>query len=501
MKANNSRYARMLACLLLAATSTGCRSSAMRRDTARTPAEASAPVIADRTETEDSPTRDLHRQASKTATEDIQLASHNDEPALSAAVPPAPSANADTDATEPAALPVENGDDIESLVAAALSSNTRLVRMQHEVNAAWHKVPQAEALPDPTLGANGFGHPIETAAGSQRANMSLSQRIPSLQRLGAQGQQTAYEALAMEQVLKAEQLRITAEVRETCYRLYLLAQQTRINNENQKLLKSLIDVATQRLRTGGATQGDVVLATLELSRLEEELVSLNQQQVSAQARLNELLNRSPHSPVPDFRSVTVALPDTSLEELSSLAFEHQPELAAARMRVQATSWGVQVASLARVPDVTVNFSWFFMDDNRPPTSVVSVGEDAWSLGASVNLPLWANKYNSMEHEAGFRHAAAHATIDDLRRRYDTLLADLLEQARAADKTATLYRDTILPQARQTLDIDQKSYAQGKVDFDRVIRDFRTLLTLEVGLHRAIATLGTALARLEQATGI
>ncbi len=73
----------------------------------------------------------------------------------------------------------------------------------------------------------------------------------------------------------------------------------------------------------------------------------------------------------------------------------------------------------------------------------------------------------------------------------------MEQANAADKTATLYRDTILPQARQTLDIDQKSYAQGKVDFDRVIRDFRTLLTLEVGLHRAIAT---ALARIEQASG-
>ena len=351
------------------------------------------------------------------------------------------------------------------------------------------------------IGANGFGHPIETAAGSQRANMSLSQRIPSLRRLDAQGQQSACEALALEQVLKAEQLRITAEVRETCHRLYLLAQQTRINDENQKLLKSLIDVATQRLRTGGATQGDVVLATLELSRLEEELLSLNQQQVSAQARLNELLNRPPHSPVPDFRSVTVTLPDTSLEDLSSLAFEHQPELAAARMRVQATSWGVQVASLARVPDVTVNFSWYFMDDNRPPSTVVNVGEDAWSLGASVNLPLWADKYNSMEHEAGFRHAAAHATIDDLRRRYDTLLADLLEQARAADKTATLYRDTILPQARQTLDIDQKSYAQGKVDFDRVIRDFSTLLTLEVGLHRAIATLGTALARIEQARGV
>ena len=455
-------------------------------------------MVENRSGSTESADREQHLESGHRSS-DIRLTGHTDEPDAPVIVPPAPSADTDASVTA-TALHVENSADIESLVAAALSSNTRLVRMQHEVNAAWHKVPQAEALPDPMVGANGFGHPIETAAGSQRANMSLSQRIPSLRRLNAQGQQSAYEAHALEQVLKAEQLRITAEVRETCYRLYLLAQQTRINNENQKLLKSLIDVATQRLRTGAATQGDVVLATLELSRLEEELVSLNQQHVSATARLNELLNRPPHSPVPEFRSVTVTLPDTSLEELSSRAFEHQPELAAARMRVQATAWGVRAASLARVPDITVNFSWFFMDDNRPPSNVVNVGEDAWSLGASINVPLWADKYDSMEHEAGFRHAAAHATIHDLRRRYDALLADLLEQARSADKTAQLYRDTILPQARQALEVDQKSYAQGRVEFDRVIRDFRSLLTLEVGLYRSIANLGTALARIDQATG-
>lgn len=478
----------------------GCRSTAMRSDVARIPAERSVAANGTTDNAADL-SGELHLKANKPPGKAIQLASHNDESESQLNGTPVLSADSETAVfVEPALLPSASADEIESLVDAALSSNTRLVRLRHEVNAAWHKVPQAEALPDPMLGANAFGHPIETAAGSQRANMSLSQRIPSLKRLGAQGQQTAYEAHAVEQVLKAERLRIAAEVRESCYRLYLLGQQTRINGENQNLLKSLIDVATQRLRTGGATQGDVVLATLELSRLDEELVSLNQQQVSAKARLNELLNRPPHSPVADFQSISVRLPGTSVEELSSLAFEHQPEIAAARMRVQATAWGVKVASLAGVPDVTVNFSWLFMDNNRPPTSVVNVGEDAWSLGASVNLPLWADKYNAMEHEAGFRHAAAHATIDDLRRRYDTLLADLLEQARAADKTASLYRETILPQARQTLDIDQKSYAQGKVDFDRVIRDFRSLLTLEVSFHRAIATLGTSLARIDQATG-
>ena len=89
----------------------------------------------------------------------------------------------------------------------------------------------------------------------------------------------------------------------------------------------------------------------------------------------------------------------------------------------------------------------------------------------------------------------------LRQRYDSLLRDLWEQAKAANETATLYEDTILPQARDTLDADQESYANGNVEFDRVIRDFRSVVTLELGYHRAIGQLATAVARIRQATGI
>ena len=39
-----------------------------------------------------------------------------------------------------------------------------------------------------------------------------------------------------------------------------------------------------------------------------------------------------------------------------------------------------------------------------------------------------------------------------------------------------------------------------VEFDRVVRDFRNLVTLELGYHRAIGRLATALARIQQATG-
>ena len=52
--------------------------------------------------------------------------------------------------------------------------------------------------------------------------------------------------------------------------------------------------------------------------------------------------------------------------------------------------------------------------------------------------------------------------------------------------------------RQTFEADQKSLVNNAVTFDRVIRDYRTLLNLELGYHRARGQLAMTLARIRQA---
>jgi len=140
------------------------------------------------------------------------------------------------------------------------------------------------------------------------------------------------------------------------------------------------------------------------------------------------------------------------------------------------------------------------DDNRPFSQVVDVGEDPWSVGVQVSLPLWREDYNAMRDEAVWQHQAAHSSVNELAVRYDSLIFDLLTEARRAAETADLYESTILPQARQTLSADQEAYTNGTVEFDRVIRDYRNLLTLELGYHQAIGDLAIAIARIQQAAG-
>ena len=389
---------------------------------------------------------------------------------------------------------------LHELEESALANNPTLRRLEQEVNAAWAKTGYADKLPDPTIGSNVFASPIETAAGSQRANLTVMQMIPWLERLEAQVQQATYEALVLQEGLRSEQLRVTADLRAAWYRLFVLGKQVETYELYQKILKSLMDTLNVPVPQRRTAPGDIELATLEYARLEEELVGFRQQIVSQQAELNRLLGREARYPVSRPVRIEVALPNWDHESLVKTANGHQPAIVAAELRTQATRWGVEVARLRRRPDVSLNATWFAIDDNRPSGGVVDAGDDAFSLGAQVSIPVWRQKYDAMETEANWKHLASHESVEEVRQRYDALLLDLWERARTADETRRLYEKTIIPQAQQTLNADQQSLPVGAVEFDRVMKDFRTVLTLHLALHRTTGELATLLARIEQAAG-
>lgn len=389
---------------------------------------------------------------------------------------------------------------VNFLVDTALDQNPRLIRLYREYQAAAARSQYVDKLPDPKLGANVFGNPIETASGSQRANMNLSQTIPWLGRLNAQQQQACLEAFAVRAEFAAERLRVIAGVRAGWYRLYVLDKQIETAEANQKLLESLIDVANARIATGKASQGDVLLGTLELSQLEERLLTYRKQRRGVEAEINRLVGRPAETPIQSPTELIVGVPELNAVAIHQIALSSQPEIEAARLRTQATRWGIEVARLSRRPEFTFSANYFFTDDNRPASTVVDVGQDPWAVGVQVSLPIWREKYDAMQNEAGWKHQAAHSSVQELSDRYDAMILDLITEAERAAETARLYESTILPQARQTLSADQDSYSNGTVEFDRVIRDYRNLLTLELGYQKAIGDLAIANARIQQAAG-
>jgi outer membrane protein TolC len=385
--------------------------------------------------------------------------------------------------------------ELNALIEQALAANPRIQRLEAEAAAAWARVPQVRALPDPMVGGTVFGEPMHMPDGQMRATLMLSQTIPSLRQLSAQEQEATFEALMLEQQVEAARLGLAADVAEAWYRLYLLGQLLRINEANRQLISPLVDVATGRVEVGEAAPGDVVIGALELSRTEEERLMLQQQLASRTAALNQLLDRPSDDPLPAPQTIDQRPMDYSLDALRALALQEQPEVVEARLQTQATAWGVRVARLERVPEVNLNYEHMFMTSN-PGTDA----EDPWRVGVGINVPLWHSKYRAIEREARQDNVAARRGVEAVMRQYDARLLDLLAQARAAAQTAQLYRGTILPQARQALDVDQQAYAQGTVTFERVVSDARNLLAAEAAYYRAIVDRAIAVARIQEAVG-
>jgi outer membrane protein TolC len=372
--------------------------------------------------------------------------------------------------------------------------------MQAEAAAAWAQAGYAGRLPDPTVAAMFFGNSMNFVPDRQLAEVQLMQMIPWASRLRAEARQAQFEALAAESLYQAERLRIIGDLRAAWFKLYVLGKQIEIAEAEKSQVQALISTANARIAAGAAQPGDVLMATLELANLEEQLLGLRQQVAAAIAEVNRLVGRDARVPLALPREIEAPLPEWNHDLLQEIALQAQPELAAARLRIAATRAGIDVAYLKRRPDVSLGAGWMVMAAD-PADVMPGAGDDAWTLNVTTSLPIWHRKYDAMAAEASRRHFAAHASEEETILRIDALLQDLWQQALASQKTVELYENTILPQARQTFEADQQSLANNTVTFDRVLRDYRTLLTLQLGYHRARGQLATTLARIRQTVGV
>jgi len=399
----------------------------------------------------------------------------------------------------PAAPPDVPPESLAELEAQALANNPTLRRLRQEAAAEWSRAQYVAKLPDPSVGGMVYTPPMDFEPDRQRAELQAMQMIPWLGRLQAEERQACLEAMAAENMYRAERLRVIGDLRANWFKLYVLGKQVETAEAEQSQVDSLVKTASARVATGDAQPGDVLMATLELSNLQEQLLSFGRERAATTAEINRLVGRHVAVPITTPTILDLETPYWNFEFLRHMAHESQPELTAARLRTAASRWGIEVARLKRRPDVTLGAGWVVMD--APGAMMPGAGRDSFTVGVTTTVPLWKRKYDAIRDEASRKHDAAHASEEETALEIDALLYELWQQAESSRRTLELYESSILPQARQTFQADQKSLGNNSVTFDRVIRDYRTLLTLQLGYHKALGEFATALARIRQAVGV
>lgn len=388
---------------------------------------------------------------------------------------------------------------VEPVVAYALAQNPAIQAARFNALAMLAEVPQVTTLPDPTLLTTIFLEPIQTAAGPQQVAMSLAQMFPWFGELELRGSVACHDARVALARVVVEQLRVMEEAKQGYYMVYYYDRATATTKKLERPLQDIIEIARTRYETGlgGVGLESVLQAQVELSNLQARLIELRQEKQEAQARLAGLLHLPPHiriEPVEQLKLTPVA----GAEELVALVQRCQPELAARREAVQRDQASIELARKQYWPDVTTSFTWYEFGDRG--LSPVATGEDAFSLGVGVNLPIYRKRLDAAVREAQHRTAQSNRLFAAGVDQYTSRAMALYQQLEQHDEVLQILGTDILPRARQTLELAIEAYRVGNVSFQQLIANYQVLLNFEVQYYQRQMLREQAVASLERAVG-
>lgn len=381
--------------------------------------------------------------------------------------------------------------ELDELVAAVLARNPTLEEMQAAVRAAAARAERATALDDSM--ATAMVAPLSLGGGVPFGfELRASQRLPFPGKLRLRVEAARQEVNAATAELDAAKLELAAAAADLYADYYVNARELEINDDHLTLLGALKDVATARYAAGLLPQQAPIQAEVEAARMLHHGVELRTAQRRLIARLDALLRLPADAPLPPPLG---ALPVPAMEmgdaASAPAAAVERPELRAQRAVIAARQAELDLARLGRRPDFEAMAGYSSMWEDQ---------EHRFTVGVGVNLPLRRGRIAAEVAAAEAELARANAALQRL---VDQLDAEAVSAAADRDEAVhlvELYRDRVLPAARDQVQAARSSFETGGESMLGVIEAERSLRDAQLEYQRALAASLRAQAAVSRARG-
>lgn len=390
--------------------------------------------------------------------------------------PPAPPA-----ATASAAA---QGDDplLTALVQEALDRNPDLARANTLVAADKERIPQASALPDPSLSLgiqnDGFRKLQVGTMETSYYQVMLTQPLPWPGKRGLRGEIAKLEVEASRWSSSRARLSLIADVKRAYFGLLLVRGQLDLLDQQELFWQKASDITRVRYEVGQGSQADVLRAQLEQNRLRQARFSLKSEERTLLATLNRLRWASPEAAVPTTVTLKAIHPGAlPLAAVLQRAEQESPELQAARIGLGQAERRLDLARRDRFPD-------FALSAGLMPRGSL---DPMWQVGFSISLPIWfRQKQQRAVAEQGNRQRASGSEVEGVRNLLTQRIQERSAQLDAALDTLRLYREGILVQGESTFEANLAQYETGRVPFLSVLEALNGWISDEGGLLQTIA---------------
>lgn len=388
---------------------------------------------------------------------------------------------------------------LAALVREAQRNNPSISAARRAWQAAELVPSQVSTLPDPQISVQQFSvgspRPFAGFTNSDFAyiGFGISQDLPYPGKLRLRGEIAKRGAVVTRDRFETVRRGVVEQLKAAYFQLSYLQQTLSILRRDQQLLAGVEKIAEARYRVGQGNQQDVLKAQLQETKLLRDIQLYKQQRESFEAQIKQLLNRPPDSADLTTEAMTQTPFAYTFDQLRSLVASQNPEVRAQEDTVTRQGLGVELARKDFYPDFNVQYMWQH-----------NAGQfrDYYMLTFGVQVPIhWRRK----------QRPALEQAVTDLngsRRSYEAQVQqtyfEIRDQYLAAETAAhvlTIYRQGLIPQAAATFNAALAAYQTGREDFQTLLDSYLDVLNLDLEYWRTLAGHETALARLEELTGI
>jgi outer membrane protein TolC len=386
---------------------------------------------------------------------------------------------------------------LSQVIAVVLEHNPVIQSARAKWLAARERIPQAGAWEDLKVGTdNVLGRFVSVPANAFTQQMvSIEQMIPLSGKNRSKERAAAAEALGAFEEARRQELDIVAKAKSNYYQIANLYQLLDINKADEASLIQSRDATRAKFEVGTQTQADLLLADNERQKIIEARRDLEQKLSDEESGLNVLMNRDPFAPLGRPTDNEEGFLLAPAERLRQLVLTNRPEVREARAKVSMAKAKLELAKREWIPDPTVSLE--AERYNAASQFVSQVGG-----GVSINIP-WLNgkKYRAEEREAQNELNAAVSDLLGAQTEALGLLRNQLEKIETLHHHIELYRDNLLPTARQTVASYQADYETDKATLLSLLSSQRNLRDLDTMYYQDLSDYRVALAELEALVGM
>lgn len=391
---------------------------------------------------------------------------------------------------------------VEQLVSMMEKNNPGLMAAYNKWQAREAVIPQAGALPDPTISFNLLNLPVSTLVFDQEAmtgkQIAFMQMIPFPGKLGLREGIAREGAAASQASYQEVRAQLIKKIKTLYYNLFYINKALETVRKNTEVLRQFVNIAQTKYAVGRGLQQDVLRAQVELSKMMDKEITLAQKKVALIADINFLLSRPPSAALGNPAELQFVPLNYQYGELKELADQNRPLLKAWQAAFRQSEKQIRLAKKEYLPDFKLGVAYTQRDVLKNGMG----GADFITGLVTVDIPLyfWRKQRKKVEETRYLQSSIAQQYADVQNQLYsqiESTLSELKKNARLVD----LYKTGIIPQATQSLNSAIAGYQTDKVDFLTMLNNEMTLFNYQLDYYRFLSDYYIQIAELEALVGV